>query len=437
MKLKTKSGLVIGIFTILMIFGVFTLIIGPVNANSPTFIVSPSGGDDTANIQAAFDDAIAAGPGSTVQLTSGQFYTNAIFVEGFCGTFKGTSKSLTKIDVLKGLDDTLEGVVGPEGPYLFTFAGGDVYISDLIFDITPYMPAEPWEDPEYPSYDLVSIILLTGETNSWIENVKYIGHEGTLVNPLGVGFNVRVGVEYHFGTGNHIITMCDFDSIWGAISAYGLMNVQMKISSNSIKGGNFGVINMDNINSKFEIKYNDIETMFIYGIWVWQAGIIVPPSLSQWKITHNTIRVSSSADGIGLMDYSSIKSLEVVVSHNKIVLDDTEWGGIWIEGLQDAFISNNIIRGTGAYGIGSAFPYNNMILGNNVQDVVASWAPIFLYGASECVVVGGSTKTNVADIDGYNNIIVGCNNMQINSLGPEIKEAMELKREIIQSFPEF
>ncbi|MFX1526655.1 MAG: hypothetical protein ACFFB4_03700 [Promethearchaeota archaeon] len=437
MKMKTKSGILIGIFTIAMIIGVFTLIIGPVRADSPTFIVFPSGGDDTANIQTAFNDAIAAGPGSIVQLTSGQFYTNAIFVENFYGTFKGAGKHSTKIDVLKGLDNTLEGVVGPGGPYLFTFVGGDVHISDLTFDITPYMPAEPWEDPEYPSYDLISIILLTGETNSRIENVKYIGHEGTLVNPLGIGFNVRVGVEYHFGTGKHIITKCDFDSIWGAISAYGLSNVEMKISSNTIKGGNFGVINMDNINSKFEITYNEIETMFIYGIWAWQAGIIVPPTPSQWKITHNTIRVSNLADGIGLMDDLPEKSLEAVVSHNKITLDNTMWGGIWTAGMRDTFISNNIIRGTGDYGIACAFPENNLLLGNNVQNVDASWAPIVLIYASECVIVGGSTKTNVLDIAGSNNIIVGMNNIQGNSPGPEIQEAMEQKRELIHLFPKF
>ncbi|MFX1346121.1 MAG: hypothetical protein ACFFBC_08100 [Promethearchaeota archaeon] len=437
MKIKTKSSLLVGIFTLVTIFGMVTLTLGLVRANSPTFTVSPSGGDDTANIQAAFEAAKAAGQGSTVQLASGQFYTNAILVENFYGTFKGAGKDNTKIDVLKGLGEGLEGVVGPDGPYLFTFTGGDVYISNLIFDITPYMPAEPWEDPEYPSYDLVSIILITGEINSQIENIKCIGHAGTLVNPLGKGFNVRVGFEYHFGTGRHIITKCDFDSIWGGISAFGLMNVEMKIKSNSIKGGNFGIINMDNINSKFEITYNDIETAFIYGIWAWQAGIIVPPSPSQWKITHNTIKVSLLADGIGLMDNLPSKSLEAVVSYNKIVLDDTNWGGIWTEGMRDTFISNNIIHGTGAYGIGCLFPYNNLMLGNNVQNIDASWAPIFLYGASECVIVGGSTKTNVADNAGSNNIIVGMNNMQGNSPGQEIQEAMEQKKELIRSFPIF
>jgi hypothetical protein len=45
-------------------------------ASAHTFYVHPSHGDDTANIQAAFNAAVKAGPGSTVQLSGGHFYTN-------------------------------------------------------------------------------------------------------------------------------------------------------------------------------------------------------------------------------------------------------------------------------------------------------------------------------------------------------------------------
>ncbi|MFX1326639.1 MAG: hypothetical protein ACFE91_00655 [Promethearchaeota archaeon] len=437
MKMKTKSSLLTGIFTLAMIFGTFTLVIGIVYAGSPTFTVTPSGGDDTANIQKAFNDAIAAGPGSTVQLTPGQFYTNAIIAENFYGTFRGAGKDLTNIDVLRGLDPEAPGVDGPYGPYLFTFVGGDVCISDLNFDITPEKPAKEWYDPA-PNYDLLSIILITGEINSRIENIKCTGHAGTFPPfPYIKTFNVRLGIECNFGTGKHIITHCDFDSLWGGISAYVLMNAEMKIKSNSFKGGTFGIVNMDNINSKFEISRNYIHTEFLYGIWVWQAGIMVTPSLSQWLITHNTLKVSFSADGMGLIDDLPDKTLEAVVSYNKIVLDDTIFGGIWTAGLRDAFISNNIIRGTGDYGIGCLFAHNNLILGNNVQNADVSWAHIALLRSSECVIVGGSTKTNVLDFMGTNNLIVGMNNMQGNPPGPEIQEAMEQKKELLQSFPKF
>ena len=444
MKTKIKSSLLLGILTLGTIIGFLALSVGIASATE-IITVEPSGGDDTANIQAAFN---AAGPGDTVQLTAGQFYTNEIFVTDFVGTFKGAGKGATKIDVLRGLDESLEGVsidYLTKSTHLFTFFGGDVHISDLIFDITPYEPANVWGpdppgDPPVVWYDLLSVILITGDLNSRIENIKFTGHEGTAVyddpeHPLfsEKTYNVRVGVEYGGGpptTGSHIITDCEFNSLWLGITAWGLMNCELSIMSNSIQGGAIGIINVANINSKFKISGNEIEANFKASIWVMKFI----PSPCQWLITRNTLRPSIWADGIMLEDYTGSGAFEAVVSHNKITLDDTIWGGIWTLMLQDAYISNNIIRGTGAYGIECDFSINNLLLGNNVQNVDAFWFPIILYKSSNCVIVGGSTKTSVADFAGSNNIIVGMNNMQGNSPGQEIQEAMELKRELIQSF---
>jgi len=416
MKIEKKSGLLIGILTLGTIVGFFALTVGFTQANG-TFLVLPSGGDDTANIQDAFDAAIAAGPGSTVQLGCGQFYTNAIYVENFYGTFKGLSKKFTKIDVVRAIDPTDPGVSGPAGPYLFTFAGGDVCISDLSFDITPEMPAAPHEDPEEPSYDLISIILISGETNSRIKNIKINGHEGTLLHPLpGISYNVRVGVEIHFGTGSHVITKGEFDSIWGGISAFGLTDSEMKIKSNSFKGGTFGIINMDNDNSKFDITRNYIETSFLYGVWAWQVGFVAPPSPCQWRITRNTIRVTGLADGIGLQDQA--EAIEAVVSHNKIILDDTMWGGIWTLRLQDAFIYNNIIRGTGGYGMGCAFTDNCLIIGNSISNSQNNG--MNFYASSQNLLLGNVISNNGGwglYMEACNDNSIICNLFYNNALG--------------------
>ena len=393
MKTKTKSSLLIGIITLTTIFVVFAWIVRPVSAGPSIFFVFPSGGDDTVAIQTAFDKAIAAGPGSTVKLTPGQFYTNAIHVENFHGSFKGSGIWNTKIDVLKGLDDTEQGVVGLYGvPYLFTFVGGDVCISDLSINITPEKPAEPHEDPDDPAYDLIAIIELTGDISSQIEDVKLTGHEGTLVNPFTEKtFNVRVGVEYNFGTGTHEISKCRFDSIWGGISAFGLTNVDMKIKYNSIKRGTFGIINMDNDNSEFEITDNNIESSFLYGIWVWQAGMLVPAlSPSEWCIYRNTIKASVFSDGIGLQD--NLGAVEAVVAHNKIRLDDTVWGGIWTFGLRDAYIYNNRISGSGDYGIGCDFTDNCMFFGNIMTHLENNGA--YFYQSNGNSIIGNIFSNN-------------------------------------------
>jgi len=62
------------------------------------FTVPPSGGDDTGPLQAAFDAAVAAGPGSVVQLVSGTYcITSPIIVRGFDGFWLGAGRDETII----------------------------------------------------------------------------------------------------------------------------------------------------------------------------------------------------------------------------------------------------------------------------------------------------------------------------------------------------
>ncbi|MFW9948170.1 MAG: NosD domain-containing protein [Candidatus Odinarchaeota archaeon] len=399
MKMKKKSSLLIGILILAMIFGIFTVVFAPVRADPDTFTVIPTGGDDTANIQKAFDDAIAAGPGSTVQLAAGQFYTNEIIVENFYGTLKGAGEA-TKIDVLRGLDPLLPGVSIDYLTYsahLFIFFGGDVHISDLSFDITPYEPAEPW-GPNDPLdwYDLLAAILITGDINSRIENVKFTGHEGTALYPdfhpmFSVkSYNVRVGVEYGGGIptgGTHVITNCDFNSLWLGITAWGLMNCELTITSNSIKGGAIGIINAESTNSEFEISGNDIEADFLAGIWVMQFA--TPPC--KWLITGNTIRPLWLTDGITLEDYTGSGALKAIVSHNEIILD-TFWGGMWTNGVKNIFIYRNFISGTGDYGITLATTDKCLILSNRISNSAGNG--LVLLGSNKNKILGNYFRNN-------------------------------------------
>ena len=58
--------------------GLLALLVVPAAAlaSAATFYVHPRRHNDTANIQTAFNAAVKAGPGSTVQLSAGHFYTN-------------------------------------------------------------------------------------------------------------------------------------------------------------------------------------------------------------------------------------------------------------------------------------------------------------------------------------------------------------------------
>ena len=128
----------------------------PALAGPRTFVVAPSGADDTAALQQAFDAAVAAGPGSVVKLTAGKFYTNEILVDGFDGCFTGAGMDRTVVDTLRGLDSELPGVklvMDPddesvplaEWTSLIAFVRSDVRVADMSFDITAVEPCEQWE----------------------------------------------------------------------------------------------------------------------------------------------------------------------------------------------------------------------------------------------------------------------------------------------------
>ena len=65
------------------------VLVAPALAGPRTFGVTPSGADDTAALQQAFDAAVAAGPGSVVKLTAGEFYTNEILVTASTAASRG------------------------------------------------------------------------------------------------------------------------------------------------------------------------------------------------------------------------------------------------------------------------------------------------------------------------------------------------------------
>ena len=74
------------------------------------------------------------------------------------------------------------------------------------------------------------------------------------------------------------------------------------------------------------------------------------------------------------------------------------------------------------------------MIGNNVQKLEADVASIWLgEDTSDCTVVGGGNRTNVLD-EGTDNIITGVNTRGGNPPGPAIREAMQLKLEILRLF---
>src|SRR5690349_9893506 len=70
-------------------------------AGGPTIWVAPPNGvNDTANIQAALNACVAQGPGCSVQLQAGHYFTRQLVTYNFRGTFKGMGIGSTTIEAL-------------------------------------------------------------------------------------------------------------------------------------------------------------------------------------------------------------------------------------------------------------------------------------------------------------------------------------------------
>ena len=474
MNTRIRMARVLSIVAILI--GICAFAGQPVVANGgDTFIVAPTGGNDTFDLQSAFGQAVAAGPGSTVKLLSGTYRIGLIEVEGFHGSFVGAGRGRTVIT-------TVEDMACPGSwPVLINFLAGEVRVTDMSFEITDPHACQPWINPvdpvPTPRDDLAVIVRVGGiPADDWsnpsttyasssFENVDFHG-------PIDPGDPSYFGVVsgLFFGgpsdtsmgglgrtkpmEGVHTVVNCSFKNTWQAIVTLGLSDSSLKIGGNGRQGNRFdrvyfGLRSFDHDNSSIEFSYNVVTNVAPTGIGVLAQQMGRPamygypwPSPSSYLISHNTLRVAGPVDAIGIFDVGSLfgqgKKVNAVVSHNRIHLEDGLWGAVWGFGAQDVLVANNKISGSGKGGI--YFGYQGLpssgwtIIGNNVQDLEASVASIWLGEAtSNCTVIGGSNKTNVLD-EGTDNIITGVNNMQGNPPGPEIQEAMKRKVEMLSQF---
>jgi hypothetical protein len=111
--------------------------------------VSPTGGDDTANLQCAFDLGAALGPGASVRLAAGTFHAEQLVVAGFRGSIAGAGRGVTILHS-PGYPVPIDRTCEPQGecftdlppsptnryPQLFSIIGDDVTLSDLSIVIS-------------------------------------------------------------------------------------------------------------------------------------------------------------------------------------------------------------------------------------------------------------------------------------------------------------
>lgn len=348
-----------------------------------TLEVKPTGMDDTANLQCAFNEAAALSAGAKVQLSSGTFHTAQIVVNGFFGQFSGEGMDNSVVTNLPNLYVTPENMYfNPPSadnpwPSLFAFIGGDYVISDLAIHISGDNGTSGWTifgiDP--PITELAHGIAILGpQANARFERVLI---EGEPVENSLLGYNLINGIFYEGFIGEYP------DPISGTFEVY---------------------------NSKFH--------------HLGSGTPIANLSDANVVISHNTFDdVVFGMDG-GDFVYSSLE-----FSHNKVnaVLGFDLYNIFAVEDVGANFlVKNNVFRGELGPIFEQVFGEGNkcLLLGNNVQKV----ADIGIYLGPDikgCTVVGGSNETNVLNL-GTDNTLTGVNNIGVG-VGPTIQSLLKMK----------
>jgi hypothetical protein len=253
------------------------------NACDPAFVsrsgnfirVSPTGIDDTANIQCAFDWAIARGPGMTIRLQPGTFHTAQILAVDFHGAFRGSGVHATEILNLPNayvIPDIATTPPSPENPWpcLFTFLDSDVDLSNLAIRVLGENPTTDWYIGDFgPFNQFGNGVLFSGtEAHVRVSNIMLEG-EHSATSPVGynvfngiqfIGYVTTEGVDFLPLTGSHVISGSSFKTIGWPTDGGNLIDASMVFSHNSYSDVVVAIDLEDFVNASIKVFGNRIET---------------------------------------------------------------------------------------------------------------------------------------------------------------------------------
>lgn len=346
-----------------------------------TFLVKPTGMDDTANLQCVFDEAVVFGADAKVLLASGVFHTAQIVVNNFHGQFMGKGMSNSVVMNLPNLYVTPVDMyfnppsAGNPWPSLFSFIGGNYEVTDLAIHIVGDNGTTGWTifgiDP--PIIELaLGIAVLGDQASARFERVLI---EGEPADNSIFGYNLINGIFYEGFIGEYP------DPISGSFQVYN--SIIRRVASGT------PVSNLKN--AEVTISHNTFEDVF-FGM---DGGDFVYSSL---EFSHNNVNAV-----LGFDLYNSFVAKDVGANF---------------------LIKNNVFHGELGPVFEQVFGEGNecLLVGNNVQNVTGTG--IYLGpDIKGCTVAGGDNKTNVLDL-GTDNILVGVNNMG-TGVGPTIQHLLK------------
>ncbi len=413
------------------------------------FTVAPSGdvtgATDTANIQQALDDAIAAGGGSTVMLEAGDFYLcETIVGVNFDGTFKGAGAGMTVLHSVENFPAQDLGNLGIANPRMLMFYQDEDSTSTrrhpykiLLQDFTLRVD-QPTEEWFYGLFRAMNTVDIYGKIvdaysdvasyfDATVKNVEFLGDLGEAYGLFGLSIQNALLIQGQWGTGawnepisgNYLVKGCYFQNSLGSSVMFGsFVDSRVRIVRNTYEGTLIGPEMYELSNSRGEIAFNDVSgvawfgTYVAHGIGALFGGSSIEPG--RVSIHHNDIECGPGATGIWLEDYlavpGEVEGVSVFAHHNEVVLNDPSSWGIFGYGAQKVWLVRNTIRGSGEAGIVTGI-WGDDVVGwklvlNDLSGFDAGVADIWLGpGTAQCWLIHRGPSDSVLD-EGTDNYVL-------------------------------
>lgn len=375
-------------FVVALIAATSLLIGAAVQASQQVFRVQGSGsGDNTAAIQAAFDAATEAGPGSVVEF-AGLLFSNEISIDGFHGVVRGDPDDPPVIDVLRALDPGLPGIglrpVGSVGAFSnpwFEFRDSSVHMrGPLTFAVSAEHPAELHNLPFEGLTEVGNVIRFTGTSSATVKGITIRGNDAPAPRPFGTK-NVRVGIAVFGGPtgptvapvfGDYRISDSTFGDVIIGISANGLTAGDLVTAQSRFQHSEIGILIANSKDSRIRILHNDMAEPAFAGVLVDQVqepGATMPKPVSgttRVLVKDNTV---DAARAFGLLFADNrgasppVNTLRLRIRRNSI--HGAGVSPLSMAGVEDARVLGNAITGNWFVGVEAIEGSNNcQLLGN-------------------------------------------------------------------------
>lgn len=409
----------------------------------PRSCLAPSGGEDTAALQAALETCSGATRPCSVRLCAGVFETGILRVRDFRGTLRGAGARAT---VLRAKAD-LEVSANTQGffrdepfgsepwPYLVQFVEGRAAIRDLgILIPAPPAGSRPttgWTLLEGfdPSFELRGALLLTGrdpvdfevsrvrvkaerDPASELETTAFHGIElgGLLFNPADTG-----GFPVFPGRGSFEVTDSQVAGVLNGTPIGEIAGARVRVAHNRFRSA-VAVDLIDADRSQVAIVSNRWDVSY-RGVQVRQNLDGSPSRASGILVDDNEGSLTPFAPGVGdgiafqdPFDASPDPGGSVLwATRNRLTLGKANGraaSGITAVGSARLKIAGNRLSGKAALGIDVDVAEGCLVLGNSVRDLDTAGGPDLRLGSntSDCLAVVG--KHDLVQDDGSNNRVI-------------------------------